>query len=350
MHTGNGLVERTIRTIKSLTRANLEDGLTFEESVARAIKTIRQTPHNTLKMTPFQLHHGRKPRTPITNLIGQPTCLLADWKETLTNYILAQPAELQVFTVHDSDGELADYLVLNESRKRGRSVRDNFKSYQFFEKETKPNAIKCRFKTNKNLTAAKEAKHTITTTDGKVIHKKLASNPLKFQPTKKAEEPRKPTNRCTRCGRFSHDDLCDTHKRIRSEQQGQSTRADRTMPTMPIERAEVRPDITVISNSQSSHADELPSTADIDPELTVTAEIKYDAAVKPTEETRDSETISPPVDCITEKTKQRTAKAFDNTPTGSPQKTHMSPNRGVVELNLDGGGEYRKQCGRKGDS
>ena len=124
------------------------------------------------------------------------------------------------------------------------------------------------------------------------------------------------------------------------------------MPTMPIERAEVRPDITVISDSQSSHADELPSTANIDPELTVTAEIEYDAAVKPTEETRDSETltISPPVDCSTKKTKQRTAKDFENTPTGSPQKTHMSPNRGVVALNLDGGGEYRKQGGRKGDS
>ena len=349
LHTGNGLVERTIRTIKSLTRANLEDGLTFEESVARAIKTIRQTPHNTLKMTPFQLHHGRKPRTPITNLIGQPTCLLADWKKTLTNYFLAQPAELQVFTVHDSDGELADYLVLNESRKRGRSVKDNFESYQFFEKETKPNAMKCRFKTNKILNAANETKHTITTTYGKVIHKKLASNPFKFQPAKKTEEPRKPTNRCTRCGRFSHDDLCDTHKRIRSEQQGQSTSADKTIPTMPIERSEARPDITVISDSQSSHADELPSTANIDPELTITAEIKYDDSVKPTEETRDNETpaISPPVDCSTEKTK-RTAKDFDNTPTGSPQKIHMSPNRGVVELNLDGGENIENKVVEKG--
>ena len=62
--------------------------------------------------------------------------------------------------------------------------------------------------------------------------------------------------------------------------------------------------------------------------------------MKPTEETRDNETpvISPPVYCSTEKTKQRTAKDLDNTPTGSPQKTHMSPSRGVVELNLDGGG------------
>ena len=126
LHTGTGLVERKIRTIKSLTRANLEDNLTFEESVNKAIKTIRQTQHSTLKMTPFQLHYGRKPRTPITNLIDQPNCLLANWKKTLTNYILAQPAELQVFTIHDSDGELADYLILNESRKRGQSVSDSF--------------------------------------------------------------------------------------------------------------------------------------------------------------------------------------------------------------------------------
>ena len=33
LDTETGLVERAIRTIKSLTRANLEDELTFEESV-----------------------------------------------------------------------------------------------------------------------------------------------------------------------------------------------------------------------------------------------------------------------------------------------------------------------------
>ena len=32
LHTGTQLVERTMRTIKSLTRGNLEDGLTFEEA------------------------------------------------------------------------------------------------------------------------------------------------------------------------------------------------------------------------------------------------------------------------------------------------------------------------------
>ena len=151
LHPGTGQVERTIRTIKSLTRANMADGLTFEEGVKLAIKTIRQTPHSKLNMTPFQMHYGCKPRTAITNLIGRSECLLSNWKKTLTNYVSAQPTELQMFTINDSEGEMADYLILNDSKKRNRSVSKEFKQYQFFEKENKPNAMKCRFKTNKIL-------------------------------------------------------------------------------------------------------------------------------------------------------------------------------------------------------
>ena len=121
------MAERAIRTIKSLTRANLEDEITFEESVQLATRTIRQTPHNLLKMTSFQMHLGRKSRTAITNLIGQPSCLLFNWKKTLTEYILAQPTELQILTITDSDGELGDCLVLNDLKKRDRSVSQKFK-------------------------------------------------------------------------------------------------------------------------------------------------------------------------------------------------------------------------------
>ena len=45
LHTGTRSVERTIRTFKSLTRASLQGGFTFEDSVQLAIKTIKQTPH-----------------------------------------------------------------------------------------------------------------------------------------------------------------------------------------------------------------------------------------------------------------------------------------------------------------
>ena len=56
LHTDTGLVEGTIRTIESLTRANMADGLTIEDSVQLAIETIRQTPHSRLNMTPVQMH------------------------------------------------------------------------------------------------------------------------------------------------------------------------------------------------------------------------------------------------------------------------------------------------------
>ena len=67
LHTGTGLVERTIRTIKSLTRANMADGLILEDSVHVAIKTIKQTPHRRLNMLPFQMYSGRKPRTELAD-------------------------------------------------------------------------------------------------------------------------------------------------------------------------------------------------------------------------------------------------------------------------------------------
>ena len=114
----------------------MADGLIFEESVNLAIKTIRQTPHSKSNMTPFQMHFGRKPRIAITNLIGQPECLLSNWKKTLTNYISAQPTELQMFTINDSEGEMADYIVLNDSKKRARSVSPEFTEYEFLKKKT----------------------------------------------------------------------------------------------------------------------------------------------------------------------------------------------------------------------
>ena len=79
MHTGNGAVERAIQTLKNLIIANLEDGMGITESVNKALRVMRFTIHTGLKITPFELHHGRKPRTELpllktekhTYLIGQ---------------------------------------------------------------------------------------------------------------------------------------------------------------------------------------------------------------------------------------------------------------------------------------
>ena len=170
-NTGSRLVERTIRTIESLTRSTLEDGLTFKEIVQLEMKRIRQTPHSTLNVSFFQMHLGRKSCTSIINLIGEPSCLLSYWKKTLTKYILAQRTELPVFTINDSDGEFGGLSGMNDTRKIARSVGQNFKGYKLYENETEPIAIKCRFKTDKVQTASKETVHTITTGEEKVLHK-----------------------------------------------------------------------------------------------------------------------------------------------------------------------------------
>ena len=102
------------------------------------------------------MHLRTKPRTALTNLISKSECLLSKWKRTITNYISAQPRELQVFTINDSDGEMADYLVLNDTRKKGRSISRNFKKYQFYEKENKRDSMKCGLKTDYILTAIKK--------------------------------------------------------------------------------------------------------------------------------------------------------------------------------------------------
>ena len=63
MHTGNITVERAIQTTKNLLFANMEDGNILPESVNRATKVMQFTIHTGLKKSPFELHHGRKPRT-----------------------------------------------------------------------------------------------------------------------------------------------------------------------------------------------------------------------------------------------------------------------------------------------
>ena len=84
LHTGNGVVERAIQTLKNLMLTNLEEGTDLTESVSRTLRVIRFTIHTGLKRTQFELHHGRKPRTEITNIVKDGKTFLSDWSEIST--------------------------------------------------------------------------------------------------------------------------------------------------------------------------------------------------------------------------------------------------------------------------
>ena len=68
LHTGTGLVERTIQSLKNLIKANLEDTQNLHESLNKALYVLRFTTHTEMKKTPFEQHFGRQPRTKLSNL------------------------------------------------------------------------------------------------------------------------------------------------------------------------------------------------------------------------------------------------------------------------------------------
>ena len=76
-----GAVERAFQTFKNLIIANIEDNLCLTECVNRALHVMRYTIHTGQKITPFKLHHGRKPRTELTNLMKTGKSFLSNWSE-----------------------------------------------------------------------------------------------------------------------------------------------------------------------------------------------------------------------------------------------------------------------------
>ena len=75
------MVVRAIQTSKNLVITNMEDDQSLTERVNRALRVMRFTIHTGLKKTPFELHHGRKPRTELTNIVKDGKTFLSDWSD-----------------------------------------------------------------------------------------------------------------------------------------------------------------------------------------------------------------------------------------------------------------------------
>ena len=172
--------------------------------------------------------------------------------------------------------------------------------------------MKCRLKTTKILFSVKETDHTVTTTERKIMHKKLASKPINFQLSRKPEEQRKPTSRCRRCGTFSQGEYCDTHKRLLGlPSHTQEGSCSFTLTTMPQEKS-IYGDVTndnieiCDSHSQTSpYAEKIEPNGDQAP-----------ATEEPrtaTEPTPDATVPLPstPIDCSTSHDPRPTQRARD---------------------------------------
>ena len=186
LHTGTGLVERTIQSLKNLVKANLEGTQNLHESLNKALYVLRFTTHTEMKKTPFEQHFGRKPRTKLSNL---------------KNAISVDSKELSVYITRNSTDEITDHLVTSKKKKNDPKYRrrmtftqnkkpsntvSNGKNHNFpftfYEKAHTKNSLGSKFE-NKPQIAIPGKKHTITTDKNKTIHRKLISNPIPFQNT-----------------------------------------------------------------------------------------------------------------------------------------------------------------------
>ena len=126
MHTGNGTVERAIPTRKNLVLVNMEDGDNLAESVNRALKAMQFTIHTGLKKTPFELHHGRKPRTALTNIIKDGKSFLSDWSKL--SVLAANRPKIPLYIGRDADGEITNQMVMARTKTKEWQLASDSKS------------------------------------------------------------------------------------------------------------------------------------------------------------------------------------------------------------------------------
>ena len=194
MHTGNGVVERAIQTIKNLIIANMEDGLCLTESVNRALLVMRFTIHTGLKITPFELHHGRKPRTELTNIVKDGKTYLSNWSEKT----FSAPDRAKIYVVRDAEGEITNHIVMAKTKTEEKQSGENTKSpkkknlvrypFSFVETNHNKKSLEGRFQ-NKTQTAICGTKNTVKSDTGKIINRKFFSGPLFEAEKKTRKEP-----------------------------------------------------------------------------------------------------------------------------------------------------------------
>ena len=173
---------------------NLEEGTDLTESV------MRFTIHIGLKRTRFELHHGRKPRTELTNIVKDEKTYLSDWSEISIS--APNKPKIPIYVGREADGEITNHWVMARNKTEERQANEGPKSpkkknsvsypFKFVEKNHNKKSLEGRFQ-NKIQTAIDGTENTIKTDTGKIIHRKFISGPL-FQTEKKGKKDKALTN------------------------------------------------------------------------------------------------------------------------------------------------------------
>ena len=155
---------------------------------------MRFTIHTGLKLTPFELHHGRKPRTELTNLVNDGKSFLSDWTELSVS--AEKKPKIPVCVSRDEEGDVTNYLVMAKTKAEEKALDKQPKKTNSVSKNYNRKSLEGKFQ-KKIQTAISGTEHTVTTESGKVIHRKHISGPIVFQTEKKKERERQTGNKIT---------------------------------------------------------------------------------------------------------------------------------------------------------
>ena len=168
IHTPTGLVERGGKTLKENLLTNIKASERLGKALDLSLDVMRKTPYTKLKKSAFELHYGRKPNTERTNLLN------SDNLKNLTKAsILAKPDTLLVYSFSGVGG-VSDQLPM-KTRKNDKGVSNQ--PFHFLEKKHQKSKSE-RVYSNKLKIAISETSHTVTTPNGRVIHKKCITKPI----------------------------------------------------------------------------------------------------------------------------------------------------------------------------
>ena len=92
----------------------MEGGLCLLESLNRALRVMCFTIHTGLEITPFELHHGRKLRTELTNTVKDGKTYLSNWSEMTVS--APDRPKISIYVGRDAEGEKTNHITMAKTK------------------------------------------------------------------------------------------------------------------------------------------------------------------------------------------------------------------------------------------
>ena len=194
---GTVAVERAIQTLRNLKIAYLEDKIGSTKFLNRSLTVMRFTIHTGLKVSPFELYHGRKLSIELTNIIKDNKSYLSDWT---TLNVSVPPKQILSYVARNENMEGMDHIIMARKRKipfcashkspKRRPVKPvsgNFPyPYTFFEKRNQKISLGEKNEEQPRI-AVDGTEHTVRTAYNEISQQKLLSTPVEFQRSPKKD-------------------------------------------------------------------------------------------------------------------------------------------------------------------